>query len=192
LLGYINGLPPATRARLLAIANTKDQNRLARTALHDPDLTNRSVAVHALTDQKLLTSVAGESQDESIRHIAADRLTGEDQPSLLKLIASTKDTRVRVRATARVDDPALRARFEDEADPKAAAVRKKYATQESDRILNSKDMGDRLRAVEVAVDVDVLFKAATEDPDPQTGRQGGEKVARIAKNRKKRDRRNNV
>ena len=96
---------------MLAIANTKDQKRLAKLAIEDPDGTNRMIATHTLTDQKLLAKVAGESKREEVRVTAVLRLTGEDQPSLLKLIEVTQDSRVRGPAIVLVKDPALRAKL---------------------------------------------------------------------------------
>jgi hypothetical protein len=110
VIEHINQLPAALRPTLLAIANSKDQNRLAKLAIDSADLNSRMVAVRVLTDQKLLAKVASEANHELVRMAAVRRITGEDQPSLLKLIETTKDALVRSVAIALIKDPALRAK----------------------------------------------------------------------------------
>ena len=160
LLNFINQQPAFMRQRLLAIANTKDQNRLATMAIGDADPANRTVAAHALTDQRLLARVAGEGKHEGPRHIAAHRLNGDDQPSLLKLIETSKDAHVRGTAIHLVKDPELRAKLlgENKDSPSEKARR-----GEEERVLLGGPSGERDRAIEVSVNIPVLKKLAVED-----------------------------
>jgi hypothetical protein len=160
LLNFINQQPASMRQRLLAIANSKDQNRLAAMAIGDADPANRTVAAHALTDQKLLAKVAGEGNHEGPRHIAAHRLNGEDQPSLLKLIETSKDAHVRGTAIHLVKDPELRARLlgQNKDSPFEKARR-----EEEERVLLGGPSGERDRAIEVSVNIPLLKKLAMED-----------------------------
>lgn len=180
VIAEINQLPAALRPPLLAIAKSKDQNRLAKLAIGDPDGQHRLIAVRVLTDQKLLAKVAGESKDQFVRWAAVQRLTGEDQPSLLKLIETSKDETVRGGAIARVKDPAIRAKLQRDANPAAAAFADKQAAEEAEKILKSK-AGDRLDAIRFAVTPDVLFRCAMEESDQQLADEAAKRLIELRK-----------
>lgn len=88
----------------MAIANSKDQNRLMKLALEDGDQLRRLVAAHTLTDQKLLAKAAGAATDELVRHAAAVRLNGDDPASLKHLAETATDKRVQSIALAKLKE----------------------------------------------------------------------------------------
>ena len=174
VIAEINQLPASLRPPLLAIARSKDQKRLAKLAIDDPDGMHRLTAVRVLTDEKLLAKVAGESKDQFVRVAAVKQLTGKDQPSLLKLIETTKDVQVRGTAIHLVKDPELRAKL----NPGAAAFASRQAEEEAQKILKSK-AGDRLQFIRFAVTPSVLLQCAMEESDQQLADEAAKRLIEL-------------
>src|SRR5688572_27296362 len=179
VIAEINQLPAILRPPLLSIAKSKDQKRLAKLAIEDPDGMHRLTAARVLTDEKLLAKVAGESKDQFVRVAAVKRLTGADQPSLLKLIETTTDVQVRGTAINLVKDPAVRAKL----NPGAAAFASKQAEEEAAKILKSQ-AGDRLSAIRFAVTPSVLLQCAMEELDQQLADEAVKRLIELRRFRK--------
>lgn len=187
VIATINQLPTSLRPRLLAIANIKDQKRLAQLAIEDPDLNNRITAVRVLADEKLLAKVAAESSHESVRWEAVQQINGDDQPSLLKLIELTKDQRVRGIAISRVKDLALRKKLTADAQRVGGGIAgddylKMLEISERDILLDfGKQSGERQQAISVSVSVNLLSQIALEDPSEDDSVRAANRLVELGK-----------
>lgn len=187
VIASINQLPPPLRQRLLAIANIKDQTRLAKLAIEDPDLNSRVTAVRVLADQKLLAKVAAEANHESVRWEAVQKINGDDQPSLLKLIELTKDPRVRGIATSRVKDLTLRKKLTADAQLAGGGIAsddhfKMRENSERDILLDfGKQSGERQQAISMSVSVNLLSQIALEDPSEDNSDRAASRLVELGK-----------
>ncbi len=64
VLQVINTQPPHDASAIAGDRQYQGPESLAKIAIEDGDMNNRLIAVHTMTDQKLLAKVAGEARDE--------------------------------------------------------------------------------------------------------------------------------
>lgn len=180
LATWIKQVPPGVGSKHYAIAQITDQNRLAKLAVEDLDKLARRTAAHVLADQPLLAKVAGESDDAEVRNIAAERITGEDQPSLIKLIETMEHAEIRNKVVPKVQDPALRAKFQRVAfTPGIALKTQTYTGKLAWKAYESNEPTTRLRAIVGNDDTPLLIKAALEDSTPRVSAAAAKRLLEI-------------
>ncbi len=107
-----------------ALRNVTDQALLAKVAVENKDYDVRVAAVHNLTDQALLVKFALSGDGRHIpRDAAVETLT--DEAALAKVALESEDAHIRQAASAKVIDPALRAKIAAEDEARAASERRR-------------------------------------------------------------------